>query len=122
LLSLVDTYFSCVQNQPYTFFHEQNFRQRLNDGLLPDYLIFAVLASALRFSDDPYYHGAGLEATAVYAKESWKQIVSTWFATESDPDIYICQAITLLSIIDFTGKFPLSRLLIIVLSNLNCEL
>jgi hypothetical protein len=72
--------------------------------LLPDYLIFAVLASALRFSDDSYYHGTGLEAIAVYAKESWKQIVSSWFVTESDPNIYICQAITLLSIIDFTGN------------------
>ena len=40
----------------------------------------------------------------MYARESWKQIVMSWLATESDPDICLCQAITLLSVIDFTGN------------------
>ncbi|TVY37813.1 putative transcriptional regulatory protein [Lachnellula subtilissima] len=103
LSSLVDTYFTHVQNQPYCFFHPRRFRQRLSDGLLPDYLLFAVLASALRFSNNSYYNGAYAEATTMYARESWKQIVMSWLATESDPDIGLCQAITLLSIIDFTA-------------------
>lgn len=102
---LIDVYFTRVQNQPYSFFHEQTFRQRLADNLLPDYLKFAVLAAALRFSDDEYYNGEYLEATAAYARESWRLLVSSWFITESEPDIYICQSITLLSIIDFTGMF-----------------
>ncbi|RFU28893.1 hypothetical protein B7463_g7455, partial [Scytalidium lignicola] len=106
LESLIDTYFSCVHNQPYSFFHEQSFRQRLANGVLPDYLKFAVLATALQFSENPYYNGARHEASTSYARKSWKQIVSVWFAPETDPDINICQAITLLSIIDFTGKPP----------------
>jgi hypothetical protein len=93
-----------VHNQPYSFFHEQSFRRRLADDLLPDYLKFAVVATALRFSEDPYYNGVKHEACTSYARESWKQIVSVWFAPEIDPDIHICQAITLLSIIDFTGN------------------
>lgn len=106
LSSLVDIYFARVHNQPYSFFHEQSFRQRLADDLLPDYLKFAVIASALRFSEDPYFNGAYHEASASYAKESWRQIVSVWFAPETDPDIHICQAITLLSIIDYTSILP----------------
>lgn len=103
-------FFGSVHNQPYSFFHEQNFRLNFSNGLLPDYLQFAVIASALRFSDDPYYEGRIFEATAAYALESWKRIVSAWFATESDPNIHVCQAIALLSIIDFTGT-PLAHLL-----------
>jgi hypothetical protein len=104
LASLVDTYFSRIHNQPYSFFHEQSFRQKLADNVLPDYLKLAVIAIALRFSEDPYYNGAYHEACTSYARESWKQIVSLWFALEAEPDIHICQAVTLLSIIDFTGN------------------
>ena len=106
IMSLVDVYFSRVHNQPYSFFHEQNFRRRLSENALPNYLVFAILASALRFSDDPFFDGAVHEAATFYARQSWKHIVMEWFATESDPDLFICQAITLLSIIDFTGKKP----------------
>lgn len=101
--NLVDVYFARVQNQPYSFFHEQSFREQLALNILPDFLIFAVLASALRFSSDPYYGESRSEAIKVYASESWKLIVSVWFGPESDPDIHICQAVTLLSIIDFTA-------------------
>ncbi|OBT61558.1 hypothetical protein VE03_08897 [Pseudogymnoascus sp. 23342-1-I1] len=100
--SVVDIYFNRVQNQPYSFFHENNFRQRLRDDMLPDHLKFAVLATALRFSDDEYYNGEYLEATAAYARKSWMLLVEHWFAAEIDPDIYICQSVTLLAIIDFT--------------------
>lgn len=65
-----------------------------------------MLATSLRFSDDPYYNGARLEACAAYASSSWKRIVMSWFVPESDPNIYICQAVTLLSIIDSTCKIP----------------
>ncbi|KFY72243.1 hypothetical protein V499_07610 [Pseudogymnoascus sp. VKM F-103] len=101
--SVVDIYFNRVQNQPYSFFHENNFRQRLRDDMLPDHLKFAVLATALRFSDDEYYNGEYLEATAAYARKSWTLLVEHWFAAEIDPDIYICQSVTLLAIIDFTA-------------------
>lgn len=63
------------------------------------------MASALRFSNDSYYGDTVNDAIKSYASESWKQIVLVWFGPESDPDINICQAVTLLSIIDFTGKY-----------------
>ncbi|KAH8587353.1 fungal-specific transcription factor domain-containing protein [Bisporella sp. PMI_857] len=103
LATLIDVYFSRCHNQPYSFFHEQNFRIRLVEGKIPDYLLFAVMATSLRFSTNLYFQGELQEAAASYARESWSQIVSTWFATESDPNLHICQAITVLSILDFTA-------------------
>jgi hypothetical protein len=93
-----------VHSQPYSFFHERSFRERLADGLLPEYLQLAVVASSIRFSSNPYFQGNHSEAITRYASESWKQIVSLWFGPESDPDLNICRAITLLSVIDFTGN------------------
>ncbi|CZR54817.1 uncharacterized protein PAC_04701 [Phialocephala subalpina] len=101
--SLIDLYFSRVHNQPYSFFHEQSFRQRYANGLVPEYLIFAMLASSLRFSTDAFYQTKQQDIIMAYASRSWSYIVQEWFATESDPDLQICQAITLLSIIDFTA-------------------
>ncbi|KAN0091869.1 Fungal specific transcription factor domain containing protein [Hyaloscypha variabilis] len=106
LHDLIDVYFARVQNQPYSFFHERSFREKLALNSLPEFLIFAVLASALRFSSNPYYGESQSEAIKLYASESWKLIVSVWFGPESDPDIHICQAMTLLSIIDFTAGRP----------------
>ena len=108
LHDLIDVYFARVQNQPYSFFHERSFREKLALNSLPEFLIFAVLASALRFSSNPYYGESQSEAIKLYASESWKLIVSVWFGPESDPDIHICQAMTLLSIIDFTGNYDSS--------------
>ncbi|KAH6664263.1 fungal-specific transcription factor domain-containing protein [Halenospora varia] len=103
LESLIDIFFLRAHNQPYSFFNENKFRRKLAENLLPDYLIFAVLVSALRFSNDPYFNNVRHEAATGYARESWKHLVSTWFAPESDPNIHICQAITLLSIFDYTA-------------------
>lgn len=101
--SLINLYFERAHNQPYSFFHEESFRQHLELKSLPDFLLFAVLASAIRFSSDPYFSESKSEALRAYASESWKLIVAVCFGPESDPNIYYCQAVTLLSIIDFTA-------------------
>jgi hypothetical protein len=44
---------------------------------------------------------------AAYAAESWKRLVSFWCAAERDPDIYICQTVTILATIDYTGRIAL---------------
>lgn len=111
-MSLIDLYFARVQNQPYSFFHEAKFRRSFATGQVPNYVIFAMLASALRFSTDDYYQSRHQEAIVVYASVSWTHIVKVWFAAESEPDLQICQAVTLLSIIDFTGMSHPIRILI----------
>ncbi|KAK0101859.1 hypothetical protein ONS96_005836 [Cadophora gregata f. sp. sojae] len=103
LINLINVYFERAHNQPYSFFHEETFRQRLELKSLPEFLLFAVIASAVRFSSDPYFGESKSEALRAYASESWKLIVAVCFGPESDPDIYYCQAVTLLSIIDFTA-------------------
>lgn len=49
--SLVDTYFRHCHFQPYCYFHEANFRCRLAKGDLPPWLLLAVIATTVEFSD-----------------------------------------------------------------------
>lgn len=107
LLSILDAYFQHCHNQPYSFFHEGNFRQRLSDGTLPQHLLLAVLASAVRFSAEPVFEGKTFEAAVAYANRSWKSVVSTCFAASRVTDLQTVQTITLLSIFDFTGEFEI---------------
>lgn len=103
LLSMIDVYFECCHNQPYSFFHEQNFRDRLSNGAIPDHLLFAVLATAARFSTNPFFKGKTHEAAVTYANKSWKSIVASCFARHDAANIMTVQTITLLAIFDFTG-------------------
>lgn len=103
LLDTVNVFFVYCHNQPYSFFHEGNFRQRLANDELPDHLLFAVLSSAIRFSTHPFFEGSLYEASITYANKSWKSIVASCFAANQVADIRTVQTITLLSIFDFTG-------------------
>ncbi|KAJ3560206.1 hypothetical protein NPX13_g9383 [Xylaria arbuscula] len=103
ILSLVDDFFRCSHNQPYSFFHEQSFRRRLSDGLIPNYLLFAVLATAVRFSSHPFFESQAHEAAITFANKSWKAIVSSCFARDEKATIMTIQTITLLAIFDFTA-------------------
>jgi hypothetical protein len=101
--SLVDDYFRFSHNQPYSFFHETNFRRRLESGQLPSHLIFSVLASAVRFSTEPFFDTNQKSSAKTYAKIAWQSIVSKWLANGDDGDVHLVQSMTLLAIFDFTG-------------------
>ncbi|KAH8803719.1 fungal-specific transcription factor domain-containing protein [Xylogone sp. PMI_703] len=103
LLSTVDLYFRRCHNQPYSFFHEGNFRHRLSNGLIPDHLLFAVLATAIRFSSNSFFREQTREIAVTYANKSWKSIVSSCFTRNDAVDIMTVQTITLLAIFDFTA-------------------
>lgn len=66
----------------------------------------AVIASALRFSNDTYYKDSIPEAIECYAKESWVYILKQHMTNDNSPDIHVVQAASILAIIDFTGEFP----------------
>jgi hypothetical protein len=105
LKSLADVYFSNCQNQPYCFFHEQNFRRRLIAGDLSQYLLLAFAATAARYSSHDYFRGTQLEAVEGLSRVAWVIILDQVFATEHNPDsVAAAQATSLLAIIDFTGK------------------
>lgn len=103
-LELIDIYFSYCHNQPYSFFHEGKLRRQIAANEVPEHLIFAIAATAVRFSKNPLFEGRHRDVAINYADRSWSYIVSDCFATNQRLDIRTVQTITLLSIFDFTGK------------------
>lgn len=103
LASLIDVYFLHVHNQPYGYFRESAFRQRLESGVLPKCLIFAILASAVRFSNDEYFGGRTHEYSEAYAKESWLRVLVEHMTEEGGLNVYVVQTVTMLSVLDNAG-------------------
>ncbi|KIW91028.1 uncharacterized protein Z519_07922 [Cladophialophora bantiana CBS 173.52] len=103
LESTIDAYFKYCHNQPYSFFHEANFRQKYSDGTVPDHLLFAILANAVRFSTESFFGDKIFDFAVAFANQSWKSIVSTCFAANQSADLHTVQTVTLLSIFDFTA-------------------
>lgn len=102
--SLIDTYFLHVHNQPYCYFQEENFRQKLADGLIPKYLVLAVLASALRFSRHGYFKSKSQQTMEAYAKEAWAIIVNEYLTDGNSPELSVVQTAALITTMDFSGQ------------------
>lgn len=103
LRALIDTYFVHVQSQPYSYFQEASFRQKLENNLLPRCLILAVLASAVRFSNQPFYAGKIHEASEAYATESWLSVLTEHLTVEDNMNLAVVQTVNLLAVLDYTG-------------------
>ncbi|KAM5376806.1 hypothetical protein ACJZ2D_005429 [Fusarium nematophilum] len=101
--TLVDIYFLHVHNQPYSYFQEESFRLKLDDGLVPKYLVLAVLASALRFSDHDYFRGRIQQTMESYAKEAWLLVVKEYMMGTSAPKVEVVQAAGILAVIEFAA-------------------
>lgn len=104
LQSLINCYFLHVYNQPYSYFSEESFRMKLAAGLIPKCLIFAILATAVRFSDHEYYIGRFREARETYAREAWLSVLHDHLISEDSPSLSVVQTTNTLAIIDFTGQ------------------
>ncbi|KAF0330624.1 3-hydroxymethyl-3-methylglutaryl-coenzyme a lyase [Colletotrichum asianum] len=102
--SLIDTYFTHCNNQPYGYFHEETFRQKLAENSLPKCVVLAVLASSMRFSDHEFYAGVRAKATEAYAREAWLSVLTDHMTAEDSPDLHVAQATNILAIIDFTYR------------------
>lgn len=96
--SLVDTFFLHVHNQPYGYFRESTFRRRLELGLIPKCLIYAMLASAVRFSTHEYFGGNHRDASETYARESWLGILVEHMTLEGGLNVHVVQAVTMLAV------------------------
>lgn len=101
--SAAELYFRYCHNQPYSLFHETSLRNRIEFNELPTHLLFALVASTVRYSTDPFF-GDKNAAVSAYAHQSWKAIVMPWNGIQSDAELTIVQTILLLAIIDYTGK------------------
>lgn len=106
-LAVIDTYFIYCQNQPYSFFHEANFRQRLSAQAVPKHLVLAVMATAVRFCSHPYFTDCAMEKSIEYANKSWRLIVSDCFTAATTAEVSAVQTVALLGLFDFTGMYIL---------------
>lgn len=105
LMALVDTFFGCCHNQPYSFFHEGTFRRHLAEKTIPTHLILAVMATAVRFCDDFQFPGRATEASVAYADQAWRLILSDGLTGGKVTEVSTVQTIALLGLFDFTGSF-----------------
>ncbi|RSL78435.1 hypothetical protein CEP51_008198 [Fusarium floridanum] len=101
--AVIDSYFTYCKNQPYSFFHEETFRQRLSEQAIPRHLVLAVMAMAVRFCSHPYFSGRALEMSVEYANRSWKLIVSDCFTVGKVAEVSTVQTVALLGLFDFTA-------------------
>ncbi|KAK4631360.1 hypothetical protein CLAFUW4_02429 [Fulvia fulva] len=100
---LIDVYLEYFHNQPYTYFHEATFRQKYDEGRLPEYLVLAFAAMAVRFSNHEMYRGRQQEALTAYANASWQQIFEDSFSYGGHLEYPMVPATAaLLAVVDFT--------------------
>lgn len=104
LKALADVYFANCHNQPYCFFSETAFRQRLNAEQIPKHLLLAFAATAIRYSSHEYFQDSQDEAIEAYARAAWLVIWEQVFSSDRGLDLSAVQATNLLAIIEFTGK------------------
>jgi|SRR5690242_7176546 len=104
LQSLTNVYFRHCHQHPYTYFHEGSFRQSLEIGNLPSYLMLAVAALAVSYSDELCFAGHQTEAMNSYSRLAWSQIMEQSFADNHGPSIHTVQAANMLGIVDYLGN------------------
>ena len=76
ILGLADSYFQFCHNQPYSFFHEATFRNILSNRRISTYLFLAFAATALRFSNDPYFESGINDVAHRYASFAWRSLLN----------------------------------------------
>ena len=118
--AIIENYFRFSHNQPYSFFHEDTFRQQFHSGLLPDAVLYAVLAIASRFSSNLGTHEK-TRPTQRYADMGWAAAMTRCFGSDQGPDHRMVQAIALLALCDFTGKLPHEAPVSHVLMRIECR-
>ncbi|KAH8172881.1 fungal specific transcription factor domain-containing protein [Sarocladium implicatum] len=102
-MAVIDAYFRFCHNQPYSFFHEENFRQGLRAQMIPKHLVLTVMAVAVRFCPHPYFAGRVHEASVDYANKAWKLIVADCFTVGKVAEVSTVQTVALLGLFDFTA-------------------
>jgi hypothetical protein len=107
LQSLVDVYFRCCHQQPYSYFHERTFRRDLENGSLPYYLLLAFAATTVRFSNDSCFTGRQAEVMDWYSRMAWSEIVKQSFSDTHSLDIRTVQTANMLGVVDYVGMLGL---------------
>ncbi|KAH7024348.1 fungal-specific transcription factor domain-containing protein [Microdochium trichocladiopsis] len=101
--TVIDTYFHHCHNQPYSFFHEDNFRQGLRDQIIPKHLVLSIMAMTIRFCSHPHFAARVHEVSVDYANRAWKLIVTDCFTNGRVAEVSTVQTVALLGLFDFTA-------------------
>lgn len=104
-MSLFNTYFEHCHNQPYSYFDEASFRQKLSHNLIPEYLIFAIYVTALRFFNHHCFEESARETSQLYARRAWQMVTEISMERDASPVIHQVQTLGKLAVHDFTCKF-----------------
>jgi hypothetical protein len=103
LATVINDYFSYCHNKPYSLFHEQTFRERLERNEIPEFLLLVLVASGVRYTTHPFFKGDQTIAIEQYSNRSWALVVQRWYAIEEETDLDVVRAMLLHSVVDFTG-------------------
>ncbi|KAL2071963.1 hypothetical protein VTL71DRAFT_11306 [Oculimacula yallundae] len=97
LLFAADVYFRFCHNQPYSLFHEEDFRRRLTNNDLPIYLVWAFLSAARRYCKLLNTQTDSDDDSSACAGRAWKCIDLPWnVSTSQEEALHVCQAIVLI--------------------------
>ncbi|KAH8799737.1 fungal-specific transcription factor domain-containing protein [Xylogone sp. PMI_703] len=106
VLFAADIYFRFCHNQPYSLFHETHFRRRITAGEVPEYLLWAFLATACRYCALPDEGPNGAGDVALYASRAWRKLSIPWdgFIGEQEA-VDIVRTILLVASIELTSGY-----------------
>ncbi|KAK5456830.1 hypothetical protein LTS15_004610 [Exophiala xenobiotica] len=99
--SATDDYLTNCHNRPLSLFVEHRFRQHLETGQVPRYLLLVFLAAAMRFSgDDSQPYGSRADQVEQFRRESWASMIERWQNVNGETDIRPVQAVLLHCLLD----------------------
>ena len=109
LLKLVEIYFTHVNNQTYGFLHRPTFLRHIEEGKVPDGLLYSICAISARFSTThappPLPRQSNKETPAYHAGELYAIEARKLALREFDkPTVQNVQTLLLLALHDFGGK------------------
>lgn len=108
-LQAYDIFFRHYNNKPYSLFNPDLFRRKIDQRQVPQYLQFAFIATAVRFSSQLQWKQRKQETIDGYAQCSWEMIMSSPDGLGDGSDVSVIQALALLAIIDATGMSFLNQ-------------
>lgn len=109
LLKLVEIYFTHVNNQTYGFLHRPTFLRHIEEGKVPEGLLYSICAISARFSTThappPLPRHSTKEAPAYHAGEPYAIEARRLALRDFDkPTVQNVQTLLLLALHDFGGK------------------
>lgn len=105
VFAAVDAYFTVCHSKPCTFFHEDKFRQGLDNHDHPQFLLLAIVASTAHLSLDSWFEENQIEAANIIAQTAWTQLLTEVLPHDNANSIAVVQTIGILAMLDFRGQY-----------------